>query len=62
VPLRVATVTAYTDNLSRRLATPRLRRVRQAEELRAAALQFAAEALPDDPLRRTREPTSDATA
>jgi transcriptional regulator with XRE-family HTH domain len=47
--LRVATVTAYTDNLSRRLAAPRLRGVRQAEELRAAALQFAAEALPDDP-------------
>lgn len=46
--LRVATVTAYTDNLSRRLASPRLRGVRQAEELRTAARQFAADALPED--------------
>jgi transcriptional regulator with XRE-family HTH domain len=46
--LRVATVTAYTDNLSRRLASSRLRGVRGAEELRVAARQFATEALPDD--------------
>jgi hypothetical protein len=44
--LRVATVTAYTDNLARRLNDPRLRRARAVAALRSQIREFSSAALP----------------